>query len=59
MLVTALNSHIGYEKAAEIARKAHHENKTLKEAALQLGYVNEEDFDKWVDPKKMTGRSHK
>ncbi len=55
MLVTALNPYIGYEKAAEIAKKAHHENITLKEAAIQLGYVSGEDFDKWVDPKKMTG----
>jgi fumarate hydratase class II len=56
MLVTALNTHIGYEKAAEIAKKAHKENTTLKEAALKLGYVTSEDFDKWVDPSKMTGR---
>ncbi len=55
MLVTALNTHIGYNKAAEIAKKAHKEGSTLKEAALSLGYVNEEDFDKWVDPKKMVG----
>jgi fumarate hydratase class II len=56
MLVTALNTHIGYEKAAEIAKKAHKENTTLKEAAMKLGYVTAEDFDKWVDPSKMTGR---
>jgi len=55
MLVTALNRHIGYEKAAEIAKKAHKENTTLKEAALALGYVSEKDFDVWVDPGKMTG----
>jgi fumarate hydratase class II len=55
MLVTALNTHIGYEKAAEIAKKAYAENTTLREAALALGYVNNEDFDKWVDPAKMTG----
>ncbi len=55
MLVTALNTHIGYNKAAEIAKKAHKEGTTLKDAALALGYVSEEDFDKWVDPKKMTG----
>lgn len=55
MLVTALNTHIGYNKAAEIAKKAHKEGSTLKEAALSLGYVSEEDFDEWVDPKKMTG----
>lgn len=55
MLVTALNVHIGYEKAAEIAKKAYKENKTLKQAALELGYVSEQDFDKWVDPSKMVG----
>jgi fumarate hydratase class II len=55
MLVTALNTHIGYEKAAEIAKKAYKENSSLKEAALKLGYVSSEDFDKWVDPSKMTG----
>jgi len=55
MLVTALNPHIGYEKAAEIAKKAHKENTTLKEAAIKLGYVSSDDFDKWVDPSKMTG----
>ena len=53
MLVTALNPHIGYENAAKIAKLAHKENLTLKEAALQLRLVNEEDFAKWVDPKKM------
>jgi len=53
MLVTSLNTHIGYYKAAEIAKKAHKEGTTLKEAALALGYVNAEDFDKWVDPSKM------
>ncbi|MCF8225253.1 MAG: class II fumarate hydratase [Bacteroidales bacterium] len=56
MLVTALNTHIGYEKAAEIAKKAHKEGSTLKEAALSLGYLTEEEFDSWVDPSKMTGR---
>ena len=55
MLVTALNTHIGYEKAAEIAKKAYAENTTLREAALALGYVNNQDFDKWVNPAKMTG----
>ena len=55
MLVTALNTHIGYEKAAEIAKKAHKESATLKEAALELGYLTEEEFDLWVDPSKMTG----
>jgi len=55
MLVTALNTHIGYEKAAEIAKKAHKEGTTLKKAALALKYVSEEDFDEWVDPSRMTG----
>jgi len=55
MLVTALNTHIGYEKAAEIAKKAHNEGSTLKEAALALGYLNEQEFDTWVDPSKMIG----
>ncbi len=55
MLVTALNTHIGYEKAAEIAKKAHKEGSTLKEAALGLGYVTDKEFDQWVDPSKMTG----
>lgn len=53
MLVTALNPHIGYENAAKITKLAHKENLTLKEAALQLRLVSEEDFAKWVDPKKM------
>jgi fumarate hydratase class II len=53
MLVTALNPHIGYENAAKIAKKAHKENKTLKEAALELGLVTAEQFDEWVDPGKM------
>ena len=55
MLVTALNTHIGYEKAAEIAKKAHKEGSTLKEAALALKYLTEEEFDEWVDPSRMTG----
>jgi len=53
MLVTALNPHIGYEKSAEIAKKAHNEGTTLKEAALALGYVTDTEFDQWVDPGKM------
>jgi fumarate hydratase class II len=56
MLVTALNTHIGYYKAAEIAQKAHKEGTTLKEMALQLGYVTAEQFDQWVDPAKMVGK---
>ena len=55
MLVTALNTHIGYENAAKIAKKAHTGGTTLKQAASELGLVKEEDFDKWVDPKKMIG----
>ncbi len=55
MLVTALNPHIGYEKAAEIAKKAYKENKTLKQAALELGYLTEEEFDRIVRPEKMVG----
>jgi len=53
MLVTALNTHIGYYKAAEIANAAHRNGTTLKEEALRLGYVSEEDFDKWVRPEDM------
>lgn len=54
MLVTALNRHIGYDKAAAIAKKAHKEGTSLKEAALALGYLTEEEFDKWVVPLEMT-----
>jgi len=54
MLVTALNPHIGYEKAAEIALTAHREDLSLKEAAVKLGYVSAEDFDRWVKPEDMT-----
>ncbi len=53
MLVTALSPHIGYDRAAEIAKKAHREGTTLREAALALGYVKAEDFDRWVDPAAM------
>jgi fumarate hydratase class II len=56
MLVTALNPHIGYDNAAKIAKKAHKENKTLKEATFELGLLTEEEFTKIVDPKKMLGR---
>ncbi len=55
MLVTALNTHIGYENAAKIAKKAHSEGTTLKESALALGLLTEEQFDEWVDPSKMIG----
>ncbi len=53
MLVTSLNTHIGYYKAAEIAQTAHKNGTTLKEEAVRLGYVSAEDFDKWVNPKEM------
>lgn len=55
MLVTALNTKIGYYKSAEIAQKAHAEHTTLKEMAVKLGYVTPEQFDEWVDPKNMVG----
>ncbi|MFS7250841.1 class II fumarate hydratase [Rahnella rivi] len=55
MLVTALNTHIGYDKAAEIAKKAHKEGLTLKGSALKLGYLTEEQFDEWVRPEAMVG----
>ena len=53
MLVTALNPYIGYDKAASLAKKAHKEGTTLKEAAISLGYLTAAQFDEWVDPKKM------
>ena len=56
MLVTALNTKIGYYKAAEIAQKAHKEGTSLKEMAVKLGYVTHEQFDEWVDPMKMVGK---
>ena len=55
MLVTALNPHIGYDKAAQIAKKAHHEGTSLKEAALTLGYLTAEQFESWVQPTSMIG----
>ncbi|MCL9980073.1 MAG: class II fumarate hydratase [Bacteroidia bacterium] len=55
MLVTALNTHIGYENAAKIAKKAHKEGTTLKEAALSLGLLTSEQFDEWVKPESMVG----
>ncbi|HLP11311.1 MAG TPA: class II fumarate hydratase [Flavobacteriales bacterium] len=55
MLVTALNPHIGYENAAKIAKKAHKENKTLREAAIELNLVTNEQFDQWVKPEDMVG----
>jgi len=56
MLVTALNTKIGYYKAAEIAQKAHKEGTTLKEMALKLGYLTSKEFDEWVVPEKMVGK---
>ena len=55
MLVTALNPHIGYDNAAKVAKKAHEEGTTLREAALSLGLTSAEEFDAWVQPHKMTG----
>ena len=53
MLVTALNPHIGYDKASEIAKYAYKNNKTLKESAVELGFLTGSEFDKWIQPKKM------
>jgi fumarate hydratase class II len=55
MLVTALNTHIGYENAAKIAKTAHKENSTLKETAIKLGLLTSEQFDEWVKPGDMVG----
>jgi len=55
MLVTALNTHIGYDKASKIAKTAHENGTTLKEEAINLGYLNDNEFDTWVDPSKMIG----
>lgn len=57
MLVTALNPHIGYDKAATIAKTAHREGSTLKEAAVKLGYLTEQQFEEWVQPGLMIGPS--
>jgi fumarate hydratase class II len=59
MLVTSLNKHIGYDKAAQIALKAWREDKTLKRAALELGFISEQQFDEWVKPEKMIGPSER
>lgn len=59
MLVTALNTHIGYDKAAEIAKLAHKEELTLKASALKLGYLTEEQFDQWVNPKHMVSSNNR
>ncbi len=55
MLVTALNPHIGYDKAAKIAKTAHKNGTTLKEEAIRLGFLTAEEFDKWVRPEDMLG----
>jgi len=55
MLVTALNPHIGYDAAAHIAKTAHKEGGNLKDTAIKLGYLNEEQFHKWVVPTDMLG----
>ena len=57
MLVTALNTHIGYDKGAEIAKKAFNEGTTFKDSALSLGYVTEEEYENWVRPEKMIGEN--
>ena len=59
MLVTALNSHIGYDKAAEVAKKAYKDNTSLREAIITLGYMSGEDFDKLVQPEQMIHPSKK
>ncbi|MBP7443873.1 MAG: hypothetical protein KA855_03205 [Zoogloea sp.] len=56
MRVTALNPHIGYDKAAAIAKKAHKDGTSLRDAALALGFVSADDFDRWVAPRRMVGR---
>lgn len=55
MLVTALNPHIGYDKSASIAKNAHKKGLTLKQSALELGYLTEEQFNAWVKPAEMVG----
>lgn len=57
MLVTALNPHIGYDKSASIAKHAHKKGLTLKQAALELGYLTEAQFNEWVKPAEMIGPS--
>ena len=59
MLVTALNNHIGYDKAAKIAKNAHENGLTLRESALELDYLTNEEFDEWVRPEQMIGPSVK
>jgi fumarate hydratase class II len=55
MLVTALNPHIGYDKSAKIAKNAHEKGTTLKESAMEMGYLTEAEFDAWVRPENMLG----
>ena len=55
MLVTALNPHIGYDNAAKIAKRAHENGTTLRQSALELGLLTDEQFDEWVRPESMTG----
>lgn len=55
MLVTALNPHIGYDKSAKIAKNAHEKGTTLKESALEMGFLTEAEFDAWVRPENMLG----
>ena len=57
MLVTALNPHIGYDNAAKIAKKAHADGTTLKQAGIDLGLLTEEQFNDWIDPKSMIAPS--
>ena len=57
MMVTALNPHIGYDKAAKIAKKAHKENIPLKAAGIALGFLTSDQYDLWVNPKDMLGPS--
>ena len=59
MLVTALNPHIGYDRAAEVAKNSYKKNISLKESAEQLGYLESDEFDNLVDPSKMIGPSKK
>jgi fumarate hydratase class II len=53
MLVTALNSHIGYDRAAQVAKRAYEQNKTLKAACVELGFLTAAEFDQWVRPEEM------
>ena len=55
MLVTALNNHIGYDKAAKIAKNAHEKGTTLRQSALELGYLTNDEFNQWVKPEDMIG----